>query len=257
MKASIHMCVCDVQTISTNTFLFHLLLLFRVILFSVLPFNTDWINTSYVSETLVDAREDQMTETGFSKMSWFHKEDRLFQYSVVIKMREACTGCCCWYKEEGASSILGCLRVWPGEVQICILHHVSLHPRIRHWEQIWNQTQLWRSDPAGPIDWTPPVQESLAYSSPSWLVDEKQPSWDQKCQSHPIHVWKVEAYCYMPLEKNICLRNFPKDGMLFNKVKNHYVSYQSRNVITMRWDLILHSAHFSKKGMAKILIFWR
>lgn len=61
-------------------------------------FDTDWINTSYVSETLVDAREDQMTETGFSKMSWFHKEDRLFQYSVVSEMIEACTGCCCWYK---------------------------------------------------------------------------------------------------------------------------------------------------------------
>lgn len=173
MKASIHMCVCDVQTISTNAFLFHLLRLFRVILFSVLPFDTDWINTSYVSETLVDAREDQMTETGFSKMSWFHKEDRLFQYSVVSEMIEACTGCCCWYK-EGASSTPGCLRVWPGEVQMYILHHFSLHPRIRHWEQIWNQTQIWRSDPAGPIDWTPPTQESLAYSSPSWLVDEKQ-----------------------------------------------------------------------------------
>ena len=40
-------------------------------------------------ETLVDAREDLMTETEFSKMSWFHKEDRLFQYSVVSEMTEA------------------------------------------------------------------------------------------------------------------------------------------------------------------------
>lgn len=42
MKASIHMCVCDVQTISTNTFFisYHLQL-FSVILFSVLPFDTD------------------------------------------------------------------------------------------------------------------------------------------------------------------------------------------------------------------------
>ena len=38
----------------------------------------------------------------------------------------------------------------------------------------------------------------------------------------------------MPLEKNILLGKFPKDGMLFDKVKNHFVSYQTRNVVTMR-----------------------
>lgn len=221
MKASIHMCVCDVQTISTNTFFisYHLQL-FSVILFSVLPFDTDWINTSYVPETLVDAREYLMTETGFSKMSWFHKEDRLFQYSVVSEMIEAFIGYCCWYKEEGASSILGCLSAWPGEVQMSMLHHFSPHPRSRHWEQTW------RSAPAGPTAWTPPTQASPAYSSPSGLVDEKQTQLGSKgsVTSYPC-VKSKGLLLYATKKKYILLGKFPKDGMLFDKVKNHYVSY--------------------------------
>ena len=214
------MCLWCTNDFHKYLFISYRLQLFSVILFSVLPFDTDWINTSYVPETLVDAREDLMTETGFSKMSWFHKEDRLFQYSVVSEMIEAFIGYCCWHKEEGASSILGCLRAWPGEVQMSMLHHFSPHPRSRHWEQTW------RSAPAGPTAWAPPTQASPAYSSPSGLVDEKQTQLGSKGSVTSYPCVKCKGFLlYATKKKYILLGKFPKDGMLFDKVKNHYVSY--------------------------------
>lgn len=56
-------------------------------------------------ETLVGAREEVMTETRFSEISWFHKGDfnvdRLFQCNVVSEIRGMHKGAAVDTKKRG------------------------------------------------------------------------------------------------------------------------------------------------------------
>lgn len=176
MIASIHLYICLWCTKHIHKYILisYLQQLFNVILFLVLTFDKDWINISYVPETLVGAREEVMTETGFSKISWFHKGDfnvdRLFQCNVVSEMiRGMHKDAAVDTKKRGTHLSLAIWELgtgkWPNGT--CYITSACT----QKWDTGSRSEGLDQLDPQLEVHLPRQAQPT---SAPSWPVDKKQ-----------------------------------------------------------------------------------